>query len=130
MNGSAFWRGGGFEVTDSLLRTPRKTYALGQVEYVEVQRPLLFFAGLPALGMIGLCASFWRYLLVLEILSLLCVAAGAIAAALHFGTLKVHSLALRDDDVAMSFGPIVRLREVRAAVEQAMAARAGQGTGE
>ena len=120
---TVFYSGGGFEVSESMLKTPRKTYALGQVEYVSVSRPLLLFAGLPAAGTIGFALTFRRYLLVGEIATLIGCAVAAIIVALLFGTLRVHSLALRDDEVAMNFGTIRRLRAVRLAVEKAMAFR-------
>lgn len=123
MGAPVFYQGGGFEVTDTLLRTPRKSYALGQIEYVSVQRPLLVFAGLPAVGVIGFCLTFWRYLHAGEIAALAGASSLALLAAFLFGTLRVHSLALRDDEVAMSFGLVARLRDVRAAVERAMEAR-------
>lgn len=126
MDAPVFYRGGGFEVTDALLRTPRKTYKLGQIEYVSVQRPLLFFAGLPAIGLIGFCAVFWRYLHGGEIVALLAGCSLALAAALIFGTLRVHSLALRGDEITTSIGAVARLREVRMAVEWAMQARQDQ----
>lgn len=117
------FRDGGFEVTDTLLRTPRKTYRLGQVEYVSVQRPLLLFAGVPAIGLIGLSVAFWRYFYPLEALGIIGASVATIAIAFQFGTLRVHSLALRDDELSMSFGTIARLRRVRAAVERVMTAR-------
>ncbi|MCR5858267.1 DUF6232 family protein [Mesorhizobium sp. J428] len=120
-----YFRGGGFEVTDRLLRTPRKSYAIDRIEYVSVGRPLLFFAGLPATGLIGFALVFRRYLLASEIVTLTGVSIAAIGLALLFGTLRVHSLALRDDEVAMNFGPLSRLRQVRTAVEQAIVARHG-----
>lgn len=120
-----FYQGGGFRVTDALLVTPRKTYALGKVEYVSVTRPLLFFAACPALGVIGAALAFQHYLFWGEIVTLVTLSVLASAAACLFGTLRIHSLALRDDEVAQSFGPIGRLREVRRAVEKAMVVRAG-----
>jgi len=117
------FRDGGFEVTDTLLRTPRKTYRLGQVEYVSVQRPLLLFAAVPAIGMAGMVAAFWRYFYPVEALGVLGLSAATIVVALQFGTLRVHSLALRDDELSMSFGTIQRLRRVREAVERVMTAR-------
>lgn len=121
MNAPFFYRGGGFEVTGSLLRTPRKTYALDQIEYVSVARPLLGFAALPALGLIGFTLSFWRYLFAGEISATIGISLAAIVLAFLFGTLRVHSLALRGDEVGLVFGPIFRLRKVRGAVETAMA---------
>lgn len=127
MNELVFFEGGGFTVTERLLRTPRKTFALAQVEYVSVQRPLLLFAGLPAAGLIGFALLFRRYLLAEEIGVLVGMSALAILAAFLFGTLRVHSLALRDQELGTSYGLIVRLRRVRGAIEQAMAYRAGRG---
>lgn len=123
MNAPAIFRNGAFEVTDALLRTPRKTYSLRDIQYVSVQRPLLFFVGLPAMGLIGFGFAFWRYLLWIEILSIAVFSSLAILAALHFGVLRVHSLALRDDEVATSFGPISQLKAIRVAVEAAMEIR-------
>lgn len=123
MNEPVFYEGGGFRVTDALLTTPRKTYALARIEYVSVTRPLLFFLGGPALGVMGFALGFWRYLHPGEIVMLTCVSALGIAAGCLFGTLRVHSMALRDDEVAQSFGPVTRLREVRRAVEKAMVFR-------
>lgn len=115
-----FFEGGGFRVTDSMLVTPRKTYRLKNIEFVSVTRPLLLFLGGPAIGMVGMTAGFWRYLYPGEIIVMLLGAAVALVIASSVATLRVHSIALRDDDVAQSFGPIARLREVRHAVERAM----------
>lgn len=127
MSEPVFYRGGGFEVTERLLKTPRKTYALPQVEYVSVQRPLLLFAGLPSVGVIGFAFAFQRYLLAQEMAALIGVSVFMLIVAALFGTLRVHSLAVRDDEVARSFGPVHRLRRVRLAVEQAMAHRPQRG---
>jgi hypothetical protein len=121
---------GGFEVTDRLLRTPRKTYAIGQIEYVSVTRPLLLFVAPPACGVAGFVAAFWRYLTTPEVGTLLVASAAAILAATYVGTLRVHSLALRDEEVAVSFGPIGTLRRVRAAVEGVIARSEHRRTGE
>lgn len=123
MERPVFYSGGGFEVSETLLRTPRKTYALERIEYVSVQRPLAFFVGLPSAGLIGFVFGFWRYLSALEAGLLIGGSSLAIAGAFCVGTLRVHSMALRDDEVAMSFGLIGQLRHVRAAVERAMAWR-------
>lgn len=120
MSTTPFYRGGGFEVTDTLLRTPRKTYALARIEYVSVTRPLLFFAGPPAIGAAGFALAFYRYLYPGEIAALAVAATAVLVAASLLGTLRVHSLVLRDDEIAQSFGSIWRLRQVRRAVEQAM----------
>ena len=125
MTGEVLFAGSGFEVTDKLLRTPRKTYAIERIEYVSVERPLLLFAAPPAAGLLGFAASFHRYLYPGEIVTLVGLCIGTIGLSLAVGTLRVHSLALRDEEVASSFGFISTLREVRRAVEHAMAARLG-----
>lgn len=125
MTETVFFRGGGFEVTDRFLLTPRRTYFLRNIEYISVTRPLLLFAGLPALGVVGFVFSFFRYLYPGEILFMLAASLAGIVLACLCGTLRVHSLALRDDEVAQTFGLIARLRQVRAAVEQAIEHRAG-----
>ncbi len=123
MDAPVLYSGGGYEVTATLLRTPRKSYALRQIEYVSVHRPLLAFAGLPAAGSIGLALAFWRYLYTVEIAAMTLISLTVLIAAFLFGVMRVHSLALRDDEVAMNFGLVTRLRAVRAAVEAAMSAR-------
>ena len=123
MDDEILFRGGGFEVSDRLLRTPRKTYLISQIEYVGVQRSLLFFVLPPAFGLIGFAAVFRRYLYAGEILTLAAACGIAIVIALLFGTLRVHSLALRDEEVTQSFGLVSTLRKVRRAVEDAMSAR-------
>lgn len=123
MDANLFYRGGGFEVGERLLKTPRKTYRIDQIEYVAVQRPLLFFLLPPAVGLIGFAIVFARYLYTGEIVTLVAVSAVAGVVASLFGTLRVHSLALRDEEVAMSIGLVSTLREVRRAVENAMASR-------
>lgn len=108
MSGGVHYRGGGFEVSDTLLKTPRKSYALARIEYVSVTRPLALFAGPPAIGMIGFAIAFWRYLYAAEIAALVGLSIAALIVAVNFGVLRVHSLALRDDEVAQNFGPIGR----------------------
>ncbi len=120
MTEAVFYRGGGFEVTERLLRTPRRTYALARIEYVSMTRPLLLFLGGPALGIMGVVYSFRRYLLEVEIATILALCIAILIAAFLFGTLRVHSLALRGDDDTQTYGPVWRLRQVRAAVERAM----------
>jgi len=123
MNEPVFYRGGGFEVTDRLLKTPRRTYALGKIEYVSVTRPLLIFLGGPALGLLGVAVSFRRYLFPGEITVITIGCVAALIAGFLFATLRVHSLALRGDDDTQTYGPLWRLRQVRSAVERAMTFR-------
>ncbi|MBN9304892.1 MAG: hypothetical protein BGO82_10720 [Devosia sp. 67-54] len=123
MSGTIFFRGGGFEVTDRVLRTRRKTYRLAQIEYVSVERPLLIVVLPLAAAAFGLAAAFSRYLYPGEIGALVAIGAAAALAGLSIGTLQVHSLALRDHEVATSLGPVRTLRQVRRAIEEAMSIR-------
>jgi hypothetical protein len=123
MSGAVYYRSGRFEVTDQLLKTPRKSYAIARIEYVSVERPLLYFLVPPALGLVGFAAIFQRYLYANEIAALGAACVLALAAAFTFGCLRVHSLALRDEEVALSFGLVRQLRQVRGAVEDAIVAR-------
>ncbi|MVA98001.1 hypothetical protein GN330_12175 [Nitratireductor sp. CAU 1489] len=122
MSGAIYYRSGRFEVTEYLLKTPRKTYAIAHIENVSVERPLLYFLVPPALGLIGFAAIFQRYLYASEIAALAVAFALALAAALIFGCLQVHSLALRGEEVALTYGLVRQLREVRDAAAEAMVA--------
>lgn len=126
MNAPILYSGGGYSVDGTIFRTPKKSYSVRQIEYIEVRRPFLALIGLPALGVIGFCLAFWRYLYAAEIAMMIGGASAAFVFAFLFGTLRVHSLALKDDGVAMNFGLVSRLRAVRAGVEQAMAAQQDQ----
>lgn len=123
MNEAVFFDGRGYRVSDRLLKTPRKTYAMAQIEFVSVERPLLLFVVPPAVALMGFAAIFGRYLYVGEIATLAAVCGVAVLVALLFGTLRVHSLALRDNDVTGSFGLLSTLRQVRRAVEKAIVFR-------
>jgi len=115
--------GRGFEVTDKWLRTPRKSYAVRPIQYIAVERPLALFLLPPVIALLLFALVLRRYLFMGEIVTLVGICSAATAVALLFGTLKVRSLALRDEEVASSLGLITTLREVRRAVEQAMALR-------
>tara|TARA_R110002072_G_scaffold148598_1_gene296096 strand:+ start:6731 stop:7096 length:366 start_codon:yes stop_codon:yes gene_type:complete len=111
--------GGGFKVTNNLLRTPRRAYELRNVEIVTVKQPLLLICGGVGLGLIGFTAAFFRYLYFYEVLTLLGCAIATIAVSALFGTLKVHSLAMRADE-GVIYGRIGTLRAVKDAVERAL----------
>lgn len=124
MNGHVLFAGGGFVVTETLLRTPRKTYRLDRIEYVAVERTFFVFAVLPAFALLGIALRFWRYLLPVEAFVLVVLPLLALTITWRVGTLKVHSLALRGNDDTRSIGRIATLRGVWAAVDQTMASRA------
>ena len=126
-NPNSLFSGGGFEVTATTLQTPRQMFALANIEHVSVKRPLLLLLGVVAVGLIGFAVSFFRYLYTWEIAGIFLVSALAVVVALRVGTLRVHSLASRDDDGRI-FGDIAKLNAVKAAVEQAMNIRLGKST--
>ena len=113
----------GFTVTHNLLRTPRRAYELRNVEMVTVRQPLLLVAGGIGTGLLGFTLAFWRYLYGVEIVTLFTVSVLAIVTAAMFGTLRVHSLAMRGDEGSM-IGRIGTLRGVKDAVEKALSERA------
>ena len=120
------YQGGGFVLTQSVLRTPYKTYALDNIEFVAVQRSILLFVSLPAVGGILFVLRFFRYLAFFsEVMPLMCLCAGALYAAAQVGTLKVRSFALNDGEESNSFGLMTHLSQVRSAVERAIMARKG-----
>lgn len=116
------FRSRGFVVSGSSLRTPRQTFALRNIEHVSISQPLLFAVGFVAAGLFGFMLSFFRYLYTWEIASLAVVLAVMVTAALRIGVLKVHSLALREDDGRV-FGDIRTLRAVKAAVDDILSTR-------
>jgi len=119
---TSLFTGGGFEVTNNILRTPRRAYELRNVEMVSVKQPLLLICGGVGFGLIGFTASFYRYLYAYEVLTLIVTAIAAIMASAMIGTLRVHSLAMRGDEGTL-YGRIGTLRSVKEAVEQALNAR-------
>lgn len=120
------YQGGGFVVTPAMLRTPRKTYALRDIEFVAVQRGLLLFAGVPAVAVAFFVLRFFHYLYFFsEVVPLLLLCAGAVYAAAQVGTLRVRSFALNDNEESTSFGLMANLTGVRAAVETAIMSRKG-----
>lgn len=125
---TVLYEGGGFRVTETLLVTPRKSYRLEKIEFVSVTRPLLLFLGGPSLGVLGFTVGFARYLNPGEVVWSVTAAFAAIMVGALVGTLRVHSIALRDEEVSQTLGPVTRLRAVRRAVERAMVSRAAGET--
>ncbi|SEN79643.1 hypothetical protein SAMN04488077_1314 [Roseovarius tolerans] len=119
---SLLFQGGGFEVTSNLLRTPKRAYELRNIEIVTVKQPLLLICGGLGVGLIGFTLSFFRYLYMYEVLTLITVSAVTIATSALVGTLRVHSLAMRGDEGTL-YGRIGTLRAVKEAVERALDGR-------
>ena len=120
--GDEIFSGGGFLVTQKILRTRRRTYDLKNVEYVSIHQPLLVILGVTAVGLILFTVSFFRYLYAWEIVTLLAVSGVAVGLAAFVGSMKVHSIALREEQTPL-FGDIRTLRKVKDAVEQVISDR-------
>ncbi|OXT02736.1 hypothetical protein B7H23_07640 [Notoacmeibacter marinus] len=117
---TVFYKGGGWEVTHRLVRTPKKSFDVGKIESVSLKRNLFLMCALPSLGLLGLGLSFWRYLYAGEQVALIALPIVVLAVTWQVGTLKVDSLALRDDEGGTIYGRFSRLLQVRRAIEQAM----------
>lgn len=116
------FNGQGFVVTDKILRTKRRTYDLKNVEYVSVHQPLLVILGVIGLGLILFTVSFYRYLYGWEIFTMLAVSIISVGLATFVGSMRVHSIALRDEQTPL-FGDVRTLRKVKEAVEQVISDR-------
>tara|TARA_R110002012_G_scaffold318430_1_gene536866 strand:+ start:1312 stop:1680 length:369 start_codon:yes stop_codon:yes gene_type:complete len=114
--------GRGFLVTAKILRTKRRTYDLKNVEYVSIHQPLLVILGVTAIGLFLFTFSFFRYLYAWEIFTMLAVSAASVGVAAFFGSMTVHSIALREEQTPL-FGDIRTLRKVKDAVEEVISSR-------
>lgn len=113
------YKGGGFEVTASILKTWKRTYKLKNIEMVTIHQPLLVLAGFVGVGLIGFTISLSPYLYMGEKFTLVGGSILAIIVASNFGSLKVQSLALRDDQ-GQIVGLIRHLKQVKEAVDTAI----------
>lgn len=113
------YKGGGFEVTTSILKTWKRTYKLKNIEMVTIHQPLLVLAGFIGVGLIGFTISLSPYLYMGEKFTLVGCSILAIIIASNFGSLKVQSLALRDDQGHI-IGLIRHLKKVKEAVDTAI----------
>jgi len=120
--GDEIYKGRGFSVTKGVLRTPRRAYDLKNIEFVSLHQPLLVILGATAIGLILFTVSFFRYLYGWEIFTMITVSIISVILATGVGSLKVHSLALREEQSPL-FGDIRTLRKVKEAVEQVISDR-------
>ena len=118
-----FYREGGWLVTDTILRTPKKSFDVSRIESVAVRRNVFHLAAAPGVGMFLLALAFWPYLYGGERLFLTLGPVVCLVLAWNVGTIRVDSLALRDDEGGVIYGRHSRLMAVREAVEQAIEAR-------
>lgn len=112
-----------WQVTDRLVRTPKKSFSLDRVEAVSLKRTFFLFAAAPAIGGILLTILWWRYLYLGEIAFLLIASTLALIISFQFGTLKVDALALKDDEGGTVYGRFAHLAIIRDAIELAMQER-------
>ncbi len=110
------YKGGGFEVTANILKTWKRTYELQNIEMVTIHQPFLIITSFVGVGLIGFSISLSRYLYFGEKFFLIGGSILAIFAASHFGSLKVQSLALRDEQ-GQIIGLIRHLKHVKNAVD-------------
>lgn len=113
---NSLYEGGGFEVTTSILKTWKRTYKLKNIEMVTIHQPLLVLTGFVGVGLIGFTFSLSRYLYLGEKIALIGGSILAIMVASRIGSLKVQSLALRDDQ-GQIIGLIRHLTQVKEAVD-------------
>ena len=118
------FRSSRFVVTDGFLRTPRKTYKLQDIDYVQIKRPFLLLTVSVGLLLVGWATVFGDLLHPHEWLLLLVGVLTTVGAASRLGTLLVHSWSLRGGDLeAAILWDIATVRAIRAALDQAMVAR-------
>ena len=99
-------------VTKKLVRTPRKTYRMADIEKITLKRSVFLMSVPLSIGSIAMIFEYHRYLYNIELL--LCLFNGL---ALPFitwkiGTLSVTSKSLRDDDAVTGYMPtLIKARE-------------------
>ena len=110
-----------FIVTDAFLRTPRKTYKLRDIDYIQVKRPFLALTVTVGALLIAWAAVFRDLLYPLEWLLLAAMVTVSIIAASRLATLVVHSWSLRGGELEDAIvWDISTVRRIREAVDQAM----------
>lgn len=121
------FRSSRFTVSRGFLRTPRKTYALREIDYVQVKRPYFLVAlGFGAL-LLAWALVFHDLLYTHEWLLLIVGVASVVMLAASVGTLVVHSWSLRGGNLEGAIiWDIATVRKVRTAIDQAMLARVDQ----
>lgn len=111
-----------WQVSDCLVRTPKKTFSLQKLDAVSLKRTFFLFTAGPAVGCILITLLWWRYLYPSEILTMLTMSIGALIFSFQFGALKVDALSLKDDEGGIVYGRFNQLALVRDAIETAMQA--------
>lgn len=103
-------------VSDTLFRTPRRSYKVSQIQKISIKRPFFWF-GLPiAAGSYFLLTEFSPYLYSYECIACLGTMFGLPMVTWFIGTLSVTSKAFNNDDAITGFMP--SLQKAREALEQ------------
>ena len=111
---------GEYSVTQAYIRTPRSNIDLSNVDLIEIRRPVFLMVSSTVVLVMALAGRFWGLLFWSEIFWLLTLSSAAAYASSIPAVLKVNSLSMTNEAV---YGPIWRIRKIRAAVEQALIAR-------
>ncbi len=110
-----------FLVTESVLRTPRKTYKLRDIDYIQVKRPLLLLSVTLGASLIAWAAIFHELLYPHEWLLLVSGVTAAIVAASRLAILVVHSWSLRGGELEDAIvWDVSTVRRIRIALDEAM----------
>jgi hypothetical protein len=110
-----------FLVTESFLRTPRKTYKLQDIDYVQVKRPFLLLTILTGTLLLAWATVFRELLYPIEWLLLASGIAASIIAASRLAVLVVHSWSLRGGELEDAIvWDVSTVRRIRTALDEAM----------
>lgn len=121
---TCYYKGEGWQVTDTILRTPRKTFAMKKLDAVSLKRSFFLLLAVPSGGALLLTAFWWRYLYPGEIGFMIALSVAALIVSFQFGCLKVEAVSLSDDEGGTVYGRFSQLAAVRDAIERAMQDRA------
>jgi len=118
-----------FTVTETTLRTPRKTYALKDIDYIQVKRPIFILSLVLGGLLLAWTGMFWDLLYTGERVLLLAAIGVAVGLSSRVGTLVVHSWSLRggelEDAIIWDIGTV---RAVRDVLDQTMLRRSANET--
>jgi hypothetical protein len=110
-----------FLVTEGFLRTPRKTYKLRDIDYVQVKRPFLLLTISTGTLLLGWAAVFHELLYPFEWLLLASGVVVSIIAASRLAVLVVHSWSLRGGELEDAIvWDVNTVRRIRTALDEAM----------
>lgn len=117
-----YFEGKGWRVTDSLVRSPKRTFTIDRIEAVSLRRILFLVCTIPAAGAFLIVALFGQYLFAHEIITLICIPGIALVISYQFGVLTVETLALRDQEGGVVYGWFSQLEKARSGIEEALEA--------